>query len=126
MARAKKSRISVLNWMGTLLLFALPGVNLLAAIGFLIFAKSPSKKNFALAWLLLLIIVMVLLAAALLALPEQMADAADWLREVAQPAVELAQPDAATPDAAAPSGIAETPAPTVVPASPTLAASPAA
>ncbi len=132
MARAKKSRISVLNWMGTLLLFALPGVNLLAAIGFLIFAKSPSKKNFALAWLLLLIIVMVLLAAALLALPEQMADAADWLREVAQPAVELAQPDAATPelaatpDAAAPSGIAETPAPTVAPASPTLAASPAA
>ncbi len=81
MARAKKSRISVLNWMGTLLLCAIPGVNLIALFCFWIFAKSPSKKSFAQAALLWMVIVAVLAVAALLALPEQMSDLAGWLRE---------------------------------------------
>lgn len=83
MARVKKNRISVLNWMGTLLLCAIPGVNLIATICFLIFAKSPSKKSFALATLLWMLIAAVVLIALLLALPDQAAQLADWLREVA-------------------------------------------
>ena len=45
MARAKKSknRVSVWNWLLTLLLMAIPGVNLLAVICFLIFGKAPSE-----------------------------------------------------------------------------------
>lgn len=85
MARAKKTRISVLNWMGTLLLCAIPGVNIIALICFLIFAKSPSKKSFAQAALLWMVIVAVLVVAALLALPEQVSDLAGWLRENAAP-----------------------------------------
>ena len=52
MARVKKNRISVLNWMATLLVCAIPGVNIIAVICFLIFAKSASKKSFALALLI--------------------------------------------------------------------------
>lgn len=83
MARVKKNRISVLNWMGTLLLCAIPGVNLIATICFLIFAKSPSKKSFALAMLLWMLIAAIATFALLLALPTQAALLADWLREIA-------------------------------------------
>lgn len=83
MAHPKKSRISVLNWMGTLLLCSIPGVNLIAVICFLIFAKSPSKKSFALAMLLWMIIGTVFMVALMLALPGQIAQIADSLREYA-------------------------------------------
>ncbi|MGN0803460.1 MAG: hypothetical protein ACI4MF_12775 [Candidatus Faecivicinus sp.] len=84
MARAKKtSKISVLNWMGTLLLCSIPGVNVIAVICFLIFAKSPSKKTFAAAMLAWMIIAVIVCAALLLALPEQAADLANALREAA-------------------------------------------
>lgn len=83
MAHPKKSRISVLNWMGTLLLCSIPGVNLIAVICFLIFAKSPSKKSFALAMLLWMIIGAVLMIALMLAFPGQIAQIADSLREYA-------------------------------------------
>lgn len=83
MARVKKNRISVLNWMGTLLLCAIPGVNIIAVICFLIFAKSASKKSFALAMLLWMVIVAVAVIALLIALPDQAAALADWLREIA-------------------------------------------
>ena len=83
MARVKKNRISVLNWMGTLLVCAIPGVNILAAICFLIFAKSASKKTFALAMLLWMLIAVIAAVALLVALPDQAASLADWLRQVA-------------------------------------------
>ena len=84
MARAKKTaKISVLNWMGTLLLCSIPGVNLIAVICFLIFAKSPSKKSFAKAMLLWMLIAVAAGAALLLALPEQAAELANLLREAA-------------------------------------------
>ena len=66
MARAKKGKISVWNWMGTLFLCAIPGVNLIATICFLIFAKSPSKKSFAWAMLLWMVILLAATTAALL------------------------------------------------------------
>lgn len=129
MARAKKSRISVLNWMGTLLLCAIPGVNLIALICFWIFAKSPSKKSFAQAALLWMVIAVVLMVVALAVLPNQMADLADWLREVAQPAPAVEAIDATAPPEAADPTVALTPSPTAVPTvAPTaaLAATPSA
>ena len=93
MARAKKNRISVLNWMGTLLLCAIPGVNLIAVICFLIFGKAPSKKSFALALLLLMILGTIAAVVLLMVFPEQVHCAADWLRTTAaelQPAVTAA------------------------------------
>ena len=81
MARAKKNKISVLNWMGTLLLSAIPGVNIVACILFMIFAKSPSKKSYALALLLWMILLAVAGVAALLVFPEQAAEFAQFLRE---------------------------------------------
>lgn len=83
MARAKKGKISVWNWMGTLFLCAIPGVNLIATICFLIFAKSPSKKSFAWAMLLWTVILLAATTAALLLLPEKMNELADYLRQQA-------------------------------------------
>ena len=83
MARSKKNRVSVLNWMGTLLLCCIPGVNIIAAICFLIFGKSASKRTFAGAVLLWALILAVVTAVLLLLLPDQAAQLADTLRETA-------------------------------------------
>ena len=83
MARAKKTKISVLNWMGTLLLCSIPGVNLIAIICFLIFAKNPSKRSYAVALLLWALIAVVVVVALLLAFPEQAGMVADILRTAA-------------------------------------------
>lgn len=85
MTNAKKaSRISILNWMGTLLLCSVPGVNLIFLICTLIFAKSPSKKNFAWALLVWGLLLCVIAAALLLVFPTQSAELANMLREYAQ------------------------------------------
>lgn len=76
----KNKRVSVLNWMGTLILCAIPGINLIALILFIIFAKAQSKRSFAIASLLLLILLAAAICALFLLLPEQMADFADVLR----------------------------------------------
>lgn len=84
MTRTKKSsNVSILNWMGTLLLCAIPGVNLVAILCFIIFGKSPSKKSFA--WALLLWTALILVAAvALLALfPNEAAELSALLRATA-------------------------------------------
>ena len=84
MTRAKKtSHISVINWMGTLLLCAIPGVNVIALILFLIFAKSSSKKSFALAVLLWGLLSVIAVVALLLAFPAESAELAQYLREAA-------------------------------------------
>jgi uncharacterized membrane protein YqjE len=81
MARAEKSkRISVLNWMGTMLVCSIPGVNLIALILFIIFAKSPSKRSFAIASLLWIILLIALVCAAFLVFPEQISEFAAYLR----------------------------------------------
>lgn len=81
MARSKKNRISVWNWMGTLLLCAIPGVNLIAVICFMIWGKASSKKSFALALLLWWILLIIAAVAVMVALPDQMTELANWLRE---------------------------------------------
>lgn len=84
MTRTKKpSKISVLNWMGTLLLCSIPGVNIIAIICFLIFAKSPSKRSFALAVLLWAVIGIVAVIALLAAFPAEATALAELLRTIA-------------------------------------------
>ncbi len=84
MARTKKtSKISTINWMGTLLLCAIPGVNIVAMICFMIFAKTQSKRNFALALLLLTVLVLLIAVVLLLVLPTQVAELQAFLYEFA-------------------------------------------
>ena len=95
MAGAKKNRISVLNWMGTMLVFAIPGVNILAMILFLIFARSASKKTYVLALLLWTLILAVAAVTLLLVFPEQSALLADVLRDYAANGIDALLPAAA-------------------------------
>jgi len=80
MARGKKARISILNWMGTLLLCSIPGVNLIAAILILIFAKAPSKRTFAWAVLIWTLILIAGYVAFALLLPDKLTALIEWLR----------------------------------------------
>ena len=73
-------KVSVWNWMGTLILCAIPGVNLIAVILFLIFAKAQAKRSFALAMLLLMLIFAALICAAFLVFPNEIAQFAAQLR----------------------------------------------
>ena len=59
-----KRQPSVLNWMGTLILYSIPGVNLIFLILSAIFAKSSGKRGFAIAGILLMLLCAVLVFAA--------------------------------------------------------------
>lgn len=84
MARNKKSpKISVLNWMGTLLLCAIPGVNLIAAVCMMLLARSSAKKTFASAMLIWMLIALVAGVVFLAAFPTQAADMAAAMRDLA-------------------------------------------
>ena len=80
--KSKEKRISVWNWMGTLVLSAIPGVNILAWILFIIFARTRSKRNFAIACIVLMLLFGVLVCAAFLVFPLELAQLADNLRGV--------------------------------------------
>ena len=83
MARTKKARITILNWMGTLLLCAIPGVNIIALICFITFGKAPSKRTFAWAMLIWMILLIVCYVALIWLLPGPMSLLSDKLRELA-------------------------------------------
>ena len=78
--RTKSKKISILNWMGTLLLCGIPGVNVVALILFIIFAKNPSKRSFAIASLLLMILATAAVCAAFLLFSAELSDFAAYLR----------------------------------------------
>lgn len=78
---SRKSRISVWNWMGTLILCGIPGVNVIALILFIIFAKSASKRNFAIAMLVLWVLGLLILCTLVVVFPELLSQIADQLRE---------------------------------------------
>ena len=84
MARAenkgKSKKVSVWNWMGTLILCSIPGVRFIALILFIIFAKAQSKRSFAIAMLVLDVLVVALAFAAFLIFPDQLAQFAADLR----------------------------------------------
>ena len=85
----KNKKVSVWNWMGTLILMGLPGVNIISAILFIIFAKAQAKRSFCIAWLILTGVCLVLLCAAFMFLPELMTSIADQLRAATEPVVSL-------------------------------------
>ncbi len=62
--KTRSNRVSVLNWLGTLILSAIPGVNLIAWILIIIFAKPQPKRSFAIAALVLTILCAALYLAA--------------------------------------------------------------
>lgn len=81
MARSGKNRPSVLNWMGTLILYAIPGVNLIFLILSIIFAKSGAKRNFAIAGLILMLLCAALVFAAFAVFPDTFTQLGQNLRE---------------------------------------------
>ena len=81
MAKNGKNRPSVLNWMGTLILYGIPGVNLIFLILTIIFAKSAAKRNFAIAALLLAVLCAVLTFAAFAVFPDFFTRLGEQIRE---------------------------------------------
>ena len=81
MAKNGKNRPSVLNWFGSLILYAIPGVNLIFLILSIIFAKSGAKRNFAIAGLLLIVLSCVLIFAAFAIFPDFFTDLGQRIRE---------------------------------------------
>ena len=78
--KSKYKKVSVWNWLGTLILCSIPGVRLIALILFIIFAKAQSKRSFAIAMLVLDVLVGALAFAAVLVFPDQLAQFAADLR----------------------------------------------
>ena len=78
--KSKYKKVSVWNWLSTLILCSIPGVRLIALILFIIFAKAQSKRSFAIAMLVLDVLVVALAFAAFLIFPDQLAQFAADLR----------------------------------------------
>ena len=79
-ASRKYRKVSVWNWMGTLILSAIPGVNLIAMILFIIFAKAQAKRSFAVAMLVLMLLGVALTCAAFILFSAELSAFADLLR----------------------------------------------
>lgn len=73
---------SILNWMGTLFLLSIPGVNLIALLLFAIFAKTQAKRSFAIAGILLAILYLAAVFAAFALFPDFFTRLADTLRGI--------------------------------------------
>ena len=84
MSKNGKNRPSILNWMGSLILLGIPGVNLSFLILSIIFAKTSAKRNFAIAALLLMVLSVVLLCAAFVAFPDYFTRMAQSLRDASE------------------------------------------
>lgn len=73
-APQKKKGISILNWMGTMVLCAIPGVNIIAMALMAGLAKSRSKRSFAGAFLILQAIIIVAVVAAFMLFGDQLVE----------------------------------------------------
>ena len=84
MARSEKTtkyrKVSVWNWLGTLILLSIPGINIITLILTIILAKAQAKRSFAIAMLLLMILGAALICAAFLIFPQQLSQFAADLR----------------------------------------------
>lgn len=81
MAKNVKNKPSILNWIGTLILYVIPVVNLISLILFAIFAKSSAKRNFAIAGIILMVACFVLICAAFMAFPDFFSRMAEIMRQ---------------------------------------------
>jgi len=86
MARSSNKRQpSILNWMGSLILYAIPGVNLIFLILSAIFAKSTSKRSFAIAGILLIVLCALLTFLAFMLFPDFFTRLAEYMRQPMRP-----------------------------------------
>ena len=82
MARnSSKRQPSVLNWMGSLILYSIPGVNLIFLILSVIFAKSTSKRSFAIAGIILIVLSALLTFIAFMIFPDFFTRLAEYMRQ---------------------------------------------
>ncbi len=81
MPRRKKG-ITVFNWMITLILSAIPGVNVIFFVLSLIFAKSRPKRTFAGAALILTVLFAAIIVAAFMIFGDEIVDFARRLNEI--------------------------------------------
>lgn len=81
--------VSVGGWLGTILLSAIPGLNLILWLIWAFFAKRPSRRSFSIAMLILTFIFAALIAAAIFL---RGAEILDWARSL--------DPELFTPEAA--------------------------
>ena len=79
--RIRRKPISILNWMLTIIVTFIPGVNVLGCLGMLIFSKNRSKKNYSAAALILIAIFVVLFLLAFLFFGDQIVDLTKKLSE---------------------------------------------
>ena len=86
MAKMSKKQPSVLNWMGSRILYAIPGVNLIFLILSAIFAKSSGKRGFAIAGILLMVLCALLIFAAFAIFPDFFTKLTETMRNAAHPA----------------------------------------
>jgi len=86
MARTSKRQPSVLNWMGSLILYSIPGVNLIFLILSAIFAKSTGKRNFAIAGILLIVLSAILVFVAFMLFPDFFTKLTETMRQSVHPA----------------------------------------
>ena len=86
MAKSSKRQPSVLNWMGSLILYSIPGVNLIFLILSAIFAKSSSKRSFAIAGIVLMVLCAVLTFVAFMVFPDFFTKLTETLRQSVHPA----------------------------------------
>ena len=77
--RSRRKPISIINWMLTILLSIIPGVNIIGFIAMMIFSKSRSKKNFAAASLILIVLAAVLFVAAFVVFGDEIVEFAKKL-----------------------------------------------
>lgn len=83
MAREKTGKsVSVWNWIGTLLLAAIPVVNIITMIVLIVRARTRTRRNFAIAALALEVFFLLLFAAALVFFGEEIIT---WLQNVRIP-----------------------------------------
>ena len=77
--RIRRKPVSIVNWMLTIILAVIPGVNIISFVATLIFAQNRSKKSFAAAALILCAVFAVLFVAAFLIFGDQIVELAGKL-----------------------------------------------
>lgn len=78
-ARTRRKPVSIINWMLTIILSVIPGVNILGFIGMMIFARNRSKKTYAAAALILCVLFAILFVAAFLVFGDEIVELAGKL-----------------------------------------------
>ena len=86
MAKSSKRQPSVLNWMGTLILCSIPGVNLIFLILSAIFAKSTSKRSFSIAAILVMVLCALLTFLAFMFFRDYFVHLTDLMRQAVRDA----------------------------------------